>query len=166
MVDRPLNEQHEWGGRLYRPTSTSTGGQTFLPSRPAADTDPTQAHFTASVSDDLFAPATAGHSVFDPYILPTVPDCYNHRRNELPTPTLPSHDNVPFRDLSCFPPSYNKTPLHHNARIHSAVPHPLPDVNHPLPIPHVPLRSLPRWSRLGVRCAVPRITKILCDADK
>ena len=35
MVDLPLNEQHEWGGSPFQPTSNDdTGGQTFLPSRP------------------------------------------------------------------------------------------------------------------------------------
>ena len=49
-----MNEQHEWGGTRFHTTSTNeTGGQTLLAGRPAADTNPSQVHFTASSSDDL-----------------------------------------------------------------------------------------------------------------
>ena len=88
MVDRPLNEQLEWGGSMYRPTSaTNTGGQTFLASQPAADTVQSQVPFTASNSDDLFAPATGGPSLNHPYILPNVPDFPHPHHNVQHTPT-------------------------------------------------------------------------------
>ena len=89
MVDRPTNEQHEWGGDRFHTTfSNETGGQTLLASRPAADTDPSQVPFTASSSDDLFAPVTGGPSRIPPYILP-IPDFYPSRHHIPHTPTIP-----------------------------------------------------------------------------
>ena len=149
MVDHPLNEQHEWGGAPFQPTSNDdTGGQTVLPSRPAADTDPSQVPFTASISDDLFAPATGGHSQFLPYILPNVPDFYHPRQNGQYTPTAPHsfyyNNNQPVPN-AYVPLSYDRTPvshnipLHHNpSGIHSHVPHNSSYINHPQPppVPH------------------------------
>src|SRR5580692_10170052 len=76
---------------MFQPatSTTDTGGQTFLASRPAADTVPSQVPFTASYSDDLFAPVTGSHSQFQPYILPNVPDFPYHRRNKQHSPTIP-----------------------------------------------------------------------------
>jgi hypothetical protein len=150
MVDYPLNEQHEWGGYPFQTTSTiDTGGQTLLASQPAADTDPSQVPFTASYSDDVFAPATGGHSQFLPYILPNVPDFHHFRRNEQHTPSVPHlfpYNNNPPVPNAPFPPSYrdNRTPVPHNvplrplplpSRIH---PHPFVMNNHHIPFPQNP----------------------------
>jgi hypothetical protein len=161
MVDRPSNEQHEWGGRTFRPVSTiSTGGQTFLASRPAADTDPSQVPFTASHSDDLFAPATGGPSHIHPYILPHVPDFYHHRRNELHTPTVPHSfsNNVQPHVHFPVPPLYHDTPLHPvSPRIH---PYNMADVNHPpLAAHHAPhpqhLQPYPPFSSHSYQPHIP-----------
>ena len=136
MVDRPLNEQHEWGGTTFRPISTiNPGGQTFLASRPAADTDPSQAPFTASHSDDLFAPATGGLSSFQPYILPNVPDFPHHRHRDHFTPTNPH--SFPTHNIHPIPPSYDRTPLPPvPAPVSPSVTRHLPDVNQPPPVHH------------------------------
>ena len=135
MVDRPLNEQHEWGGRTFRATSTfDTGGQTLLAGRPAADTDPSQVPFTASSSDNLFAPVTNGPSSFHPYILPHVPDPYDPRRFDNHTPS-----NLPHPSLSL--PRLPRRSLSHTVspRIHPLEYRSLPPLNHPPPVfPHNP----------------------------
>jgi hypothetical protein len=155
VMDHPLNEQREWGGRAYPTTSTfDTGGQNFLASQPAADTDPSQVPFTASSDDDLFAPATGGPSQFRPYILPINIPSFHHRRcGEVHTPTVPNsfadsvhppvqvpnvHFSVPPLYHSRTPgPLHYATPLHPiSPRIHPSVPHNLPDMNNPPPVPH------------------------------
>ena len=123
-----MNEQHEWGGSRFNTTSSlDTGGQTLLASRPAADTDPSQVHFTASSSDNLFGPTTGGPSHVPPYILPTVPDFY--RYNEPPqTPTVPHsfpyHFHPPIANTRL--PSYDRPP-------HPPPLHRLHELNQPLP---------------------------------
>lgn len=149
MTERPLNEQHEWGGQAYQATSTTdTGGQTFLASRPAADTVPSQVPFTASYSDTLFAPATGGPSLFQPYILPTVPHFPHPHRHEQSSPTLHRYpmNNTQFP----YPPSYDRTPLPNNIPLHPVSPriHPQvrPELNHPFTQRHqhyVPLPPQP-----------------------
>ena len=109
-----MNEQHEWGGNRFNTTSSmDTGGQMLLASQPAADTDPSQVHFMASSSDNLFAPATGSHSHIPPYILPTVPDFYRPHYSEPPhTPTVPHsflfHDHPPIANTHL--PQYDRPP--------------------------------------------------------
>ena len=52
------------------------------------DTIPSQVSFTASHSDDLFAPTTGGPSRFQPYILPLVPDLPHPHQSDQHTPTI------------------------------------------------------------------------------
>ena len=133
MVDSPLDEQNVWGGPVFPPhLPVDTGGQTFLPSHPAADTVPSQVPFTASASDDLFAPVSGGPSFSHPYTLPSVPDpSLFHCRSQRPH-TL-SHPAPSFR-YPLFPPSYVSRP-------------PLPPLPPP-PLPHIstrPIRSPPLY---------------------
>ena len=158
-MDHPLNEQHEWGGYTFRPTPPiDTGGQTLLARRPATETVPSQVPFTASHSDDLFAPATGGPSHFPPYILPTIPELPRRPvAHHSPTlvPPFP-RDTRSSRVPLSFPPFYHRTPLPHHdeplhpvpPRIYAPFPHPLPQpplADHlPYPIhppydPHTPL---------------------------
>ena len=156
MVDRPMNEQHEWGGNRFNTTSTTdTGGQTFLASRPAADTDPSQVpYLTASHSDDLFAPATGGPSHIPPYILPTIPDFHRLRRNDPLTPSiphslpyhfypplmntrLPSYDRPPHPPPIQHPPDMHQPP-HLNYPSHSDSPQLYPPSHHQFQ-PHIPM---------------------------
>ena len=120
MADRPFNEQHEWGGNAFCATSAfDPGGQTFLAGRPAADTDPSQVHFTASNSDDLFAPITGGPSKFPPYILPHVPDLYPPHHDVIRTPAALSRHNTLLNVLYPFLSSYTLTPV---PRLHRPFP--------------------------------------------
>ena len=155
MAERPLNEQHEWGGQIFRSASTiSTGGQTFLASQHAADTVPPQVPFTASYSDDLFAPATGGPSFPQPYVLPSLSDTLHHpHHNAQQTPTVIQQFPPPIPHLPhipCIPPSYNRPSFSHSSPTpYQRVRNPLPDVNQ-LPhhtayhhLPYVPLPSQP-----------------------
>ena len=163
MADRPLNKQHEWGGHAYRTAPTfETGGQTFLASRPAADTDLSQVHFTASNSDDLFAPITGGPSTFPPYVLPHIPDRFSSHHRDIHTPTNFRRNNPPLQHISYpLPPYDNRTPVPHlpqrsplqpiSSCIHSPTVHPLPPVHQPSPVarqlpyppPHLPFPNRP-----------------------
>ena len=133
MVDQPMNEQHEWGSsRFNTASSMDTGGQTLLASQPTADTDPSQVHFMASSSDNLFGPATGGPSHVPPYILPTVPDFYHY--NEPQTPMVPHsfpyHFHPPI--VNTHLPSYDRPPHPPLHRLH--------DLNQP-PHSHYPQPS-------------------------
>ena len=150
MVDRPLNEQHEWGGHRFSAIPhTDTGGQTALPSRPATDTNPSQVPFVASHSDDLFAPATGSHSRNLPYILPTVPDFYRPRQNEQITPMItypfPHNNNrsLPNAPLPFPLSSYNRTPEPYPRPLPRV--YPQPDMRPPPPVPpYIPQHHFPQ----------------------
>ena len=165
MVDQPSNEQHEWGGRPFRAALLpDTGGQTALASRTAADTDLSQVPFTASNSDNLFAPAPGGPSQFVPYILPNLPTFHHQRQNDQYTPSIPypfPHRHLPVpSDPLPFPlSSYNRTPAPPPPPLHSPSPriHPpafntrpdiihSPPVMHPLPYPPPPQPFHPQSS--------------------
>ena len=150
MVDRPMNEQHEWGGTHFHTTSSNeTGGRTLLASRPAADTDPPQVPFTASSSDDLFAPVTGGPTRVPPYILP-IPDFYPPHNNVPHTPTLPHsfpyHVHPPIRHIDRLP-SYDRPPHPPPLRRLNDIPQPpyptyLPPSESPQPfVPYPPHHS-------------------------
>ena len=167
-----MNEQHEWGGNTFRAASTlNPGGQTFLAGRPAADTDPPQAHFTASHSDDLFAPVSGGPSTFPPYILSHVPDPYPLHRDITRTPTASSRYNPLPNVQYPFLPPYNQAPvprvhrpfpLHPlSPRIHSPVPHPIPP---PPPLMHPAPYPIPYPSQLPLNYQPPPIQYVYVPA--
>ena len=142
MAERPLNEHHEWGGQIFRSALTiSTGGQTFLASQHAADTVPPQVPFTASYSDDLFAPATGGPSFPQPYVLPSLSDTLHHpHHNAQQTPTVIQQFPPPIPCLPHIPrfhhipPSYDRPSFSHSSPTpYQHVHNPLPDVNQ---LPH------------------------------
>src|ERR1700679_2255299 len=132
MVDRPPtpNEQHEWGGHRFQSAPTlDTGGQNFLTSQAAADTDPSQVPFTASYSDDLFAPASNGPPHSQPYVLSNVPAPPHSFHNEQNTPTVQRSFPLPY-NRTHLP---NNVPLHIPSRIYPPVDNQTPPVMHYMP---------------------------------
>jgi len=100
------NEQHEWAGTTLQPLSTAMASNTQF-----------QAPFTASTSDDLFAPVSGGHISQPQIFVPnSIPLNDNTAYNQLPhTPTAQSscfhakfaHDRPPhFNTPQCIHPSH------------------------------------------------------------